>query len=1841
MTLRKDTLIWVAIIGLIIVFGLPAVSLALDQPHNADESMDCSDCHYMSGASAPSWLTPTGDPDDSVNNRICLQCHDGGMPSVPAALPHSAYRTGSTYWSGTWMTDCTDCHNPHQQRQSLRWSTESYLVTGTVASIGAYDSGTNTTPVTLSAAISGEYQGYYLIPNTKYRTFLYRIESSTNGQATISVKGNINTAYANPAGGYQYAIVFAKNVKDYVRYINPGGSAVGGAVKLFRPSGTNGPADDTNLSTSVCYVCHTQTDNYSSKTGANNSHQGGQDCESCHNHDVGFKKGGCTDCHGSPPVDTATLIFKDKSGAPVTSDSPGAGAHAAHTSAGFDCDNCHTGGMLSGASAGDDFVTIGFNLLGTDLSGSYDGKSGRSVFPYNAGTASTTVTAGNTLQCSNLYCHSTGQGPTANDPTPAYASPKWDTPSSGACGTCHSNTDPGTGSHTAHLSSTVAIQCGDCHTGASDGTTTPTGHINKLIDVANSYNAGGAPGNGYGECSTQACHGGDGSAPNSPTWGTDFSGLSDQCTRCHGTDGTNAAPPKDLMGDTATNDPQVGAHQAHLQGPDSITDPIACTECHIVPTDVADAGHIQDATPGTAEIDFTNAVKAGLNSATPSYSSGVCSNTYCHGAKMPAGTTEGADTSPTWSNDAYITGNATNDCNQCHGYPPSAISQHSGKGPTDCKGCHDDVNPSGTGFDIVSQHIDGTLQVSGCSSCHGANNDGRLAGKHSVHYDTATEASSHLSSTNSSTATNYIFQCGNCHSDDSNHMGTVDYAVVSFNVAWAPVTGGTYNPNYNANDTTDADGKPISTDGSCSNLYCHSDGNGGAPNVAVSWDMAAGSLDCESCHNYDAAAANKMSSGSHTAHINDGTVIPNQGCEVCHNATTTDGTTIADKSVHVNGTKDVVLSGGGSYSGGNCSTNYCHSNGQGGAPLVDAQWGVTTADCVTCHDEARAGTTLSGAHESHVINAGATIGRDLSCDQCHADTVSNNTTISNPANHVDGVKTIKVAIDGTTCNNIQCHSDGNFDGTVTYNNPVWGTDTLDCTSCHGDGATKAYPAYADGNAGTGASNSHNAHVGTSGLNCEECHALTSVDGTAIDGSDPTQHVDQTVDISFKQGGTYNTGTETCSTTYCHGTGTPQWGGTVNCGDCHAVNNTLAGTHSTHWGTGTNASASDRSTAANNSTTGAYIFTCAVCHNGATHAGGPVGGGQTGEISFDAAVAGGGTYTAGGTTSTDPNGFDYTNGSCSSTYCHSDGAGGNPNVTPTWGATLDCASCHNYTAASGTPMASGSHTAHINDGSVMTNKSCEDCHNATTTDGTTIADKTMHVNQTKDVALSSTWGGSYTSGACSTSYCHSNGTALTSPYNAPNTDLVWGTGTADCTSCHDGPTSGPSYTNGSPKANSHAKHTGAPWSFGCVKCHDSTVDAANAITTPANHLNQTYDVSGADIGSYTYNTGGGTCSNIACHGGNNAQWGATLTCSDCHEGTGDVDDYTFNNGTMARIDSSEWTGSGHGQASISLTCDYCHDDTVSHGDGTNPFRLANNNANGNGWNDACFVCHMTGSTGYDPGAGNKNSTLKVDKYHYGTSHDATYNSGKFCWDCHDPHGDGNIKMVQAKPARRTDGTYGIPTVTPTTSVVFTNNTVGAGAGGFARTSAPYEEGICNTCHETAAGLNNYTSTSYDGSHYTSVCTQCHKHSPDTTVDGNAFQPSGGGCNGCHGYPPAIGDGKAYMDGGVGESKGAHTKHVNHLLSLTGYTLDPQNDSFGDAKWQAICGVCHNNATHEMSDSAPANRHIEVPTTYQFGPNAPVYNGVPGTSSTVNLKSCSNVSCHFKDSPGWQDPATAGN
>ncbi|MEW6427536.1 MAG: CxxxxCH/CxxCH domain-containing protein [Thermodesulfobacteriota bacterium] len=120
-------------------------------------------------------------------------------------------------------------------------------------------------------------------------------------------------------------------------------------------------------------------------------------------------------------------------------------------------------------------------------------------------------------------------------------------------------------------------------------------------------------------------------------------------------------------------------------------------------------------------------------------------------------------------------------------------------------------------------------------------------------------------------------------------------------------------------------------------------------------------------------------------------------------------------------------------------------------------------------------------------------------------------------------------------------------------------------------------------------------------------------------------------------------------------------------------------------------------------------------------------------------------------------------------------------------------------------------------------------------------------------------------------------------------------------------------------------------------------------------------------------------------------------------------------------------------------------------------------------------------------------------------DALWKGGKFCWDCHDPHGDNNIYMIQDQVATRTDGWAGRPLERK--AVSFTRKQSGLD---YARTAGPSYNGICNVCHTDPS--QHYGRTWGDGHNASRVCTSCHEH---RFTDSHS---SGQDCNSCHGYRP---------------------------------------------------------------------------------------------------------------------------
>ena len=1734
-------------ITLLIAFILlPVAGLCLDQPHHpmGSQSVNCGNCHWLSSSSNPPWsgqTKPTGwsDADWTINNQRCWVCHSGSNPGIPAANIHSATTTSTQYWSGSWTTECVSCHNPHQQRQWYAWRADSnlYLATGpfTSAGVGSYDSGNNRTLITLSSPLTSEYQGYYFIPDKNY-PFFYQIISTTLNQTQFYVRGQVNTNYIKGNG---FGIIYGMNIKDSITFTNPGGQTITASIKLYRKGYgvTGGFIDTNNYSSSLCQACHTQTANF---TRNNPSHgttiNTGDSClnpaSGCHQeHPQGFQIAGakCGVCHGVPPsyYNSPTdhnLVKKIRINGVEYDTNTGVttpGAHVKHSQVSqmqysqrqVGCMECHNSGMQpseSDPTIGDYKIQIGINATPVGYkNASYDGRTSlANGFTYQAGP-NTTVTTGGSLRCSSVYCHGSTIGGTTN--------PTWTGTIS--CGDCHKATasnPPTLGSHVKHAgnSSTMqsAIACSTCHghSGLSssahvDGSATwalntgdPRIGSNATYRGTNAGSVNPVPSSTYGQCSNLYCHSnanplGGTNIFTTVTWG----GSAMACNSCH-------SSPSD------TSPTWSASHTKHVKTYTQYT----CNYCHS--TVASNNTTISDKTK------HLNAQKdVAFNSFNPSASpydsnNHQCSNLYCHSNANPLGGTN-----------VYVTAtwNTSLDCGGCHRKADTS-SNMTGAGPT---GLMSSAHVKHVALDEYGNTSRGTKQVT-CQSCHNTVASGN------------------------STISNY-----------ANHVN--GQKNVGFDTSWiggSPSYSGS--PNYQ-----------------CTNVYCHSDGQplgSASPTYkTVAWN--AGSLTCNDCH---------ASSPNTNAHVKHTSSPYNMGCTECHQSVVSDNTTISSKVLHVNKIKDVAWktggynADGGAYSSPNCTNIYCHSQGTENSqpyssPNTTAQWNATGFTCKSCHDF-NAGTypdTMStGAHAKHVYNA-TVMGKNFNCSECHNTTVSTgdspitdytkhvnkkvniafNTTL-NPGASYGGQATPLEKTPGTAygqCSNLYCHSSGNVarGATPTYKTPSWG-DSFEnhCDQCHGNSAGKSHPVYASGPAGSATANSHVKHVETAGLGCEKCHYTTTQDGTTI-VSGGGAHLNKVEDVSFiaSVGGTYNSDT-TCSSTYCHGTTSPQWGatGVLNCSSCHQS-----------MGAGGTASYNGKH-AVHSDVANYYNFSCEQCHKefGTVHTGGPAGNPNTAEVVFTDGTGTGAyrgsaqtnykyytmytnpytstgvtpSYTPGALLGTDANNSNikYSNATCSNIWCHSNAApygGTNTYVSVTWSQTLNCGSCHANTGSS------APHTKHITTYSANPNFTCNACHSLTASNNTTISDRSKHVNATKDInfnAFANT-GASWYAGAhqCSNTYCHSPGTSFTSPSHS---GLLWSGTISSCSACHGYP---PGYTSGSPKANSHVEHVtnnGAT----CYNCHGSTVNSSNSISDYSKHVNKTYDLQPAgnfagNPVSFTVSVQGNPttptqCSNISCHGGTGATWGAISTpCQDCHLlNQADVDDFTFLNGTKAVISQTEWLSTGHGKTSGTYTasgnpaanfeaaspgqCYYCHDNAVLHGT-SNFFRLRNIGGTW-GMNGVCQACHATGSTGVTVNGVLRNATRKVDSRHYGTKHTSTYNGGQLCWDCHDPHGDSNIYMTHLYPWSKSDSTTGKPTQIVTQSVSFTNNSTGTD---YAKSSSPYN-GICNVCHSSTG---HYTATSGDGHNSGSRCTSCHPHTVANNADG-AFSPSGGessggsNCSGCH-------------------------------------------------------------------------------------------------------------------------------
>ncbi|MDB4952701.1 MAG: cytochrome family protein [Myxococcales bacterium] len=405
----------------------------------------------------------------------------------------------------------------------------------------------------------------------------------------------------------------------------------------------------------------------------------------------------------------------------------------------------------------------------------------------------------------------------------------------------------------------------------------------------------------------------------------------------------------------------------------------------------------------------------------------------------------------------------TEDCRGCHGADLAG-----GDSNVSCDGCHAGPSP--------------TAWRQNCTFCHGGveNNTGApprnldgtdLIGPFPAH-------TAHI--TGSAIANAY--DCVQCHTkaNDVLSPGHVFDA-----------TPGEAENDYGAGLSPQA--HFTRADGTCTNVYCHGTGRADDGNISA----RATTLPCTGCHptQESGAAGWGNMSGPHSLHMASLTTI---SCADCHSTTTTDGTTIASKDLHINGQRDVAIT----------------------APSFDYKQATQTCTG-TCHGYAHTnviwtGQGASGKYHPAGFSAPTAHGTEMElqrqdCRGCHGATLTGGT--------------------GPSCDG--CHSGASP--------TAWRTN---CVFCHGGGIDQSGAPPRDlGSSILNTSQSFVAHpkhvtpTMMSANDCTTCHTKpTDVMSMnhAFDSTPMKAEVMLTLD-GRNPAATYN-GTGTCTNTYCHGNG---------------------------------------------------------------------------------------------------------------------------------------------------------------------------------------------------------------------------------------------------------------------------------------------------------------------------------------------------------------------------------------------------------------------------------------------------------------------------------------------------------------------------------------------------------------------------------------------------------------------------------------------------------------------------------------------------------------------------------
>ncbi|MFC1724591.1 CxxxxCH/CxxCH domain-containing protein [candidate division KSB1 bacterium] len=555
-------------------------------------------------------------------------------------------------------------------------------------------------------------------------------------------------------------------------------------------------------------------------------------CKSCHGDDYtgGGVNKSCYECHDEGPLSCTTCHGGEdnNSGAPPKDlnhnngiESLSVGMHTVHVegtanSNPVSCAACHTVPFTYEAEGHID-----------------DTENTEVIFSGLAAANSSSPSWNRTLaRCSSTYCH--GNFTSGN----SDYQPNWISPQTESCGTCHDLPPSGkTGNKFEHFSN--HSDCSTCHSNAVDANLQfidKSIHINGVLNVPS--------------LSCTACHGGG--------------------------DNTTGAPPNDLRGNTSTSNISVGMHTLHLTGTSSSV-PISCNTCHIIPTGLYSANHLDDT--DNAEVVFSGT--ALLKDSQPSWirDSKTCSSTYCHG-NFAGGN---SDYQPDW------TSPNTESCGSCHDLPPSDLTESGFQhlpNHINCNNCHIGVVDGNHNFTGKEKHIDGSLEVpTDCTGCHGGtdNSSGAppndLSGNNSQDIITVGAHTVHLEGGQYSNG----FDCSVCHVVPGNvystsHLDASAHAEVVF-----------------SGISVEANSNPVwdRASANCSAVYCHGSFTTGNKNNTPKWS-APEEQSCGSCHDIPPSGL------TDNGFVHD----QSQSCNICHSSIVDENNKIISKKKHINGSVD-------------------------------------------------------------------------------------------------------------------------------------------------------------------------------------------------------------------------------------------------------------------------------------------------------------------------------------------------------------------------------------------------------------------------------------------------------------------------------------------------------------------------------------------------------------------------------------------------------------------------------------------------------------------------------------------------------------------------------------------------------------------------------------------------------------------------------------------------------------------------------------------------------------------------------------------------------------------------